>query len=432
MSEIDLNVDNYTIQELEKFFNIKSNKKYTKSDIELKEYEIREILLSSGNIDKKFTRNLVIFLEKAKNILLKQNDENNKNICSTPNSSKQTNEIITFHKKPENSIDTREYELINHKDTPFVFSNNSDFYSGNLNPLNTRIISKYVVVDTRFRENLYKTNTCDFVINLPTKLNKVVSMQLSAIELPITFYGISACYGNNYLYIYLNKQDYMDAPIIEYSAVFIIPDGNYTPSDLISTINYLLINSEADPIFSGIEFILDISPNGSGSGKVIVKTKDTELGNSINTIGLDFTKSIEGISDKVDITTKIGWNLGFTKKKYCGYFKYISDSPISTISMRYIYLSIDDYQKSSNNLFITAFHGTTLNDSILARISLNSESFSLMTENNYNLITEPRKYFGPVDIQKLRIRLFDDYGRILNTNQTNYSFVLLFKILYDL
>ena len=79
----------------------------------------------------------------------------------------------------------------------------------------------------------------------------------------------------------------------------------------------------------------------------------------------------------------------------------MSDSPVSNISMRYIYLGIDDYQKSANNLFLTAFHETTLNDSILARISLKN-SFNLeMAENNYNLITEPRKYFGPVDIQNI-------------------------------
>lgn len=425
MSEIDLNIENYTIDEVKKFFNINPNEKNIKSAIELKEYEIREILLSSGNIDKKFTRNLIIFLEKAKNIL--QNE--NKNTIPV---SKQNDEIITFQKNIEKSSKTREYELIEHRDAPFVFANNSEFYSGNLNPLNTRVIPKYIVVDTRFRENLHKTDTCDFTINLPTKISKVVSMQLTAIELPITFYGISSQYGNNYLYIYLNTQSYRDGPIDEYEAIFCIPDGNYTPSDLLSTINNVLVSSDVNPIFYGIEFILDINTNGSGSGKVIVKRKDDENGKKINTFGLDFTKNIDGVSDRIDVSTRIGWSLGFTQKKYYGNYIYVSDSPMSNISMRYIYLGIDDYQKSANNLFLTAFHETTLNDSILARISLKNSFNLVMTENNYNLITEPRKYFGPVDIQKLRIRLFDNYGRLLATNQTNYSFVLLFNILYDL
>jgi hypothetical protein len=42
------------------------------------------------------------------------------------------------------------------------------------------------------------------------------------------------------------------------------------------------------------------------------------------------------------------------------------------------------------------------------------------------------KVLTPVDIQKLRIRIYDDHGRILNMNNSNYSFCLDFKMLYDL
>jgi hypothetical protein len=46
--------------------------------------------------------------------------------------------------------------------------------------------------------------------------------------------------------------------------------------------------------------------------------------------------------------------------------------------------------------------------------------------------TEPRRYFGPVDIQKLHIQVYDDHGRILNMNNANFSFCLMVKMLYDL
>jgi hypothetical protein len=58
--------------------------------------------------------------------------------------------------------------------------------------------------------------------------------------------------------------------------------------------------------------------------------------------------------------------------------------------------------------------------------------FTLLVNRDMNVVTEPRKYFGPVDIQKLRIRIYDDHGRILNINNANYSFCLVFKMLYDL
>jgi hypothetical protein len=73
-----------------------------------------------------------------------------------------------------------------------------------------------------------------------------------------------------------------------------------------------------------------------------------------------------------------------------------------------------------------------MNPNILARISVKGAYFSLLMENDFNIVTEPRTYFGPVDIQRLRIRLFDDRGRLLNMNNANYSFCLNLKMLYDL
>jgi hypothetical protein len=49
---------------------------------------------------------------------------------------------------------------------------------------------------------------------------------------------------------------------------------------------------------------------------------------------------------------------------------------------------------------------------------------NVITNNEYMVITEPRKYFGPVDIQRLQIKLFDDHGRILDMNYSDFSFCL--------
>ena len=70
MEQLDLDINNYNINDLERFFQINPNAKYTEGDIELKEYSIREKLLSSGHIDKRFKRDLIEFLELAKNWLI--------------------------------------------------------------------------------------------------------------------------------------------------------------------------------------------------------------------------------------------------------------------------------------------------------------------------------------------------------------------------
>ena len=64
MSNLDLNIENYTIDDLVSFFRLSSI--FTESDVLKKESEIRTILLSSGHIAPHFKRDLIIFLEEGK------------------------------------------------------------------------------------------------------------------------------------------------------------------------------------------------------------------------------------------------------------------------------------------------------------------------------------------------------------------------------
>jgi hypothetical protein len=328
---------------------------------------------------------------------------------------------------------TRETELVQRPETQYIYTNNSDYFPGVINPLNKRIITKCLNIDTKFRDTLTTTQSSDFTIQLTTKLNKVVSMELSAIELPFTFYNISQHNGNNYLYLKI----IYDPSTIHEENIFIIPDGNYTAIELINKLNSIIspkdesgILIDPDSIFSYIHFKLDVTENGSGSGKVIVESFG-EKAEIIKSINFDFTKNINGISDSTNIATRIGWTLGFNRAYYENDLYYIGESIIDCNNNRYIYLSIDDYNKNSNNSFISVFNQSILNDDIIARISIEG-SLGTIKNNKMIFITEPRQYFGPVDIQRLRIRLFDEFGRILQMNGSNYSFCLKLNLLYDL
>lgn len=437
MVDLDLDIHNYSLNDLENFLKLK--KKYSLDDIENNEYTIREQLLSSGLVKGRFKADLIQFLEKAREMLFQNHPDYQERKPPTEIPKDWRVDPANF---PATKVGPsgREQNLIQHPNAQFVYSQPSNVFSGHLNPLDTRITNTYLTIDSRFRDNFYTSNASDFTVQLPTRMNKVVSMQLSAIDIPMAFYGVSASYGNNYLYIYASQQFAEGDPISEYDIMITIPDGNYTSQDLIDTINGLLcpkddngLMLDPDSVFSYVRLKLNITGSGSGTGKVVIEpVLDTVIGNSINCLSLDFTRDINGLPDNVDVSTKIGWTLGFTHKKYEGCSSYVADAMINPIPLKYMYLSIEDYQKSVNRLFLSAFHQTNLNDNILARISLKTGSFTTLVENDFNLLTEPRSYFGPVDIQRLRIRLYDDHGRILNLNNSNYSFVLLFKMVYDL
>jgi hypothetical protein len=337
-------------------------------------------------------------------------------------------------------------------DTPYVNTYNSEYFPGAMNPLKTRVISKCLNIDTRFRDNITTSNSSDFMVTLPVRLQKVVSMQITAIEFPVSFYGISSKYGNHHFYIsvacqpqsqYDNKYDENGGDVFTESRVVKIKDGNYNASDLIDEINNSMVqlesnividasNIDTNSLFQYVEFTLDITESGSGTGKVNVTHTTETLGNKIISIALDFTRDINGIPDTTPVTSKIGMNLGFLKRKYEGALSYTSETLIEPANIRYLYLAIDDFNNNVNNHFISAFNQSILSPNILARISVKGSYFSLMMETDLLNSTEPRKYFGPVDIQKLHIQVYDDHGRILDTNNSNFSCCILFKMLYDL
>jgi hypothetical protein len=433
MENLDLDINNYSLKDVERFFKLKST--YNSNDVELKEYQIREQLLNSGHIDKRLKRNFIAFLTNAKNLIINAKCKPNE---KSPTIIPKNNQLDTLNTPLSKIPLTRETELVHRPETQYIYTNNSDYFPGVINPLNKRIITKCLNIDTKFRDTLTTTQSSDFTIQLTTKLNKVVSMELSAIEIPFTFYNISQYNGNNYLYLkiicdpstILNNNNYGEK-------ILIIPDGNYTAIDLINKLNSIISPKDengnlvdTNSIFSYVHFKLDINENGSGSGKVIVEPFG-ENAEYVKSINFDFTKNINGVSDSTNIATRIGWTLGFNRAYYDNDSYYIGESVIDCNNNRYIYLSIDDYNKNSNNSFISVFNQSILNDDILARISI-EESHGIAKNNKMIFITEPRQYFGPVDIQRLRIRLFDEFGRILQMNGANYSFCLKLNLLYDL
>ena len=151
---------------------------------------------------------------------------------------------------------------------------------------------------------------------------------------------------------------------------------------------------------------------------------------------MDFTRDINGNcksnNNNGSILKHLGWNLGFIYPTYSGSKGYMSEAIMEVSSIRYIYLGIEDFNNQSNDHFISVMKDSFMSKDILARISLSGTSFSVLMENNMNIVTEPRMYFGPVDIQKIRVRLYDEFGNILQMNNSNYSFCLNLKLMYDL
>ena len=69
-------------------------------------------------------------------------------------------------------------------------------------------------------------------------------------------------------------------------------------------------------------------------------------------------------------------------------------------------------------------------DKIMTRINLAPRTqniLSLRDSGMTSLINRTREYTGPVDIKKLTIKLYDEYCRIIDLNNTDWSFSLDFE-----
>ena len=146
------------------------------------------------------------------------------------------------------------------------------------------------------------------------------------------------------------------------------------------------------------------------------------------------------------IQLNMGWILGFRKSYYVYDDDYVERTAVSydknegfeaeacyqnTNGQRYIFLSIDDFNKNYSKTMLSPFENSVINDdNIFAKINNASDSFDY-SNGDVDFLFK-RTYFGPVDLMKLRIRILDEFGRVVDLNKSDYSFTIKVEQLYDL
>ena len=415
----DLNIKNYKLNELIDMFDLPTS--YDKNIIEIKENNLRNFIMKNNEINKETKQKTLDFINEAKNTIVSSLNNIRQNQLEL---TKQIYNLNDGTLDKTNLIINDDHMVQQNKNTPFANSFPNEFYPGTINPLKKKTIRQYLNIDTRFRDNYYGSQSTNFLLSLPLQFNDVLSLQLNAIEIPTTFYVISKLTGNNFFTIIVNGD----------STVVTIPDGNYNIKGILNVMNEAMY--KFDNQFKGIIFQDNIS-NGNGTGQIIVGINESYKTGGflpvIESISIDFQADKLGNQDRnTPLPLKFGWLLGFRNGYYENSLVYLSEGIPDLTGPKYIYLVVDDFNNNVNNGFYSAFNSSILNNNILARISLQANTFSCLIENNLNIITTPRQYFGPVNINNLNIQLLDEYGRILDLNNTDYSFCLTLQSSYDI
>lgn len=375
-NNFNLNSNSYNLTELENLLGLETP--YTIEELDVKKNCLRDKIVKMPDIESSKRKNILIFLDNIVNRLLENLTQTN----ILPRNTAENNPILK-----------------------------------NVNP-DVKHIIKLINVDSLFRNDYYNTKSSDFTFTLPDKINKVIKMSISNIQLPLSSYSVSSYLKNNQFKISYGGQEFICK----------LPDGNYstqfkdTAASIEVTINELIKNSGVSDISSNVKFSVD---------KISGKSLFTCDNSGVLTVDFSMDDTLNPLS------FKLGWLLGFRAGKYTGP-AIVSEGLCHISGSKYIFLGIDDYQNNGSNNFIANFNESTLPSNIITRLNIDHAkeengvyTSSLEQDLNMNIYTNSRDYFGQVDIQKLTFTLYDQFGRVIDLNYMDWSIVLSLTCQFD-
>ena len=294
-----------------------------------------------------------------------------------------------------------------------------------INPINIKTVKQYISIDSKFRPNYFNTKSTNFEINLPNSYSNILSMSLKQVSLPASYYSISKTLGNSTFTVKIGAA----API-----EITIPDGNYAPFST-GSVSFsspsanisALISSINTQLGATIVFAID---HVSGRASFV----NNNASSIIITFNVDSTFTID---PNTPMPLRCGWQLGFRSASYTvsTLATLLSEGICMITGPQYGFLSINDYQMNEYQSYTAMYSSSVLQKNILDRLELSSSTQIVMNGELFCVINpdkteSPRTYFGPVNINRLKIGLYDEYGRIIDLNNMDWSFVLELETLY--
>ncbi len=481
--EPDYNVDNYEINELIDVIGL--DYPVTKDDIE----DAALFLIKQYNQSKQPL--MVAFVKDIREKLEEYMFENNideivreehgimTNFAKKPNEDNTT--FVEDREDHNVTIVNEDHQTMQQNRVNFPLNPRQGFMNNVLRNTDTKIIN----IDSHYRDTLLadangynpKSSSTDFIVNFNEPLTNVLSMKLFSYEIPVHWYTFADKYGTNRFMIN--------------NSMVVIPDGNYTASELIAEIS-------GTSVFSAF----DISLNTKTNRVTINRTTGTTPFNLYfynNTLLTAHHSTYCGIKHNTTersgpkIDYNLGWLLGFRKTSYTGAASYEGEALLDTAGIKYIYITLDDFNHHHNSKQVTNLyqdketiklpsyykhyndvtcatsnadvrdpitgnkltqaqqfaitqiiqendssdldrHTGNVDSDIIARIQVpysNGNTFRYLINQESSLSNNMRQYYGPVTIKRMRVRLVDDKGNDIDLNNMDWSFSLVVEQLYE-
>lgn len=271
-----------------------------------------------------------------------------------------------------------------------------------------------ISVDSRFRTNRQDVNS-DFLFKLVNRVKNVVSVRLSSIEIPNTWYTFANCRGNISFVISTSTQN-PDGTYSTKAFTVTIPEGNYSLDTNLDNCLQTVLATAMNTAVPGKQFSVVLN---SISGLITISANDE--------FTLDFTSG--PFAGRID-NWGLGYNLGFrdgpppygnfTSTRVTPYAESVTAVALPDIlGSNYVFLSLNaDWRVVEHN------HPDHSNLASFAKIVVDVNKNDIIYDNGSNLLTKTYNLKQPTDISSFKISLFDEYGQFLNLKGGEVSLTL--------
>jgi hypothetical protein len=354
-----------------------------------------------------------------------------------------------------------------------------------INPNYKNTITRITELDSQFRSNLLLPNSSatSFSCQLTDTLTNVTSIKLDNICIPYTFYNVETIQGNNILEVsgvsYSVPDGNYTVPTLVASINSLVPDVSFVYDSVSGKTTMdnslgldVVFYSDIDVIFKytklnhSLGWILGFRDIVSTSSSVVSLYNSTVTSTYTTFIPITkyFVVLVDDHNHNHSNKSLVQFAQGKEHIKNTSYFKDVNeqitaytrrqtqadtslsggDLCLETVSCNDLnpYILDDNRKLTQKQIYTQASINDTNNTkelkvkqepqpNILAIIPFENKSLTwgqstISSDKNHYV----REYHGPVDIEKLTIKIYDDKGVQLNLNGNEWSATLLSKHLY--
>jgi len=347
----DLNIEDYTIDELSNLFELPTP------------ISAQSILAKLNTLVNKFIEqenpDFVVFLEQSRAKLLKSLDPDTLNppVFQESDDDTQASDVLDNeywdNSKSENIpnrknmtrvVSQQPYSVLQRERLNISQQKDIEYVQGQLNPDLKNTFIRLLNIDSHYREivdisedlcappgspaagltnwkglvrknNLELDSPSNFTFDLSEPLSNVEEIQLNDVQIPRAWYVFDDAYGTN---------------SFEYAGtVYTIPSGNYNGTDLATAVTSAFPGTAAYDAATN-----KITISGLGPGDTLRFFNE----------GTVLACNKNGLGGKRDYN--LGWLMGFREKSYTDTTEYTGEALVDTFGTKYLYIVLDDFNRN--------------------------------------------------------------------------------------